>query len=502
MSRRTPTATPRRTAVLGAGLGGLAAAIRLAAGGREVHLFEQHFRPGGKAASIRLDGFRFDTGPSLFTMREVFEELYDAAGERLTDHLELVALNPISTYFYPDGTRLRAWADPPRLGEEIERNTSDSAESIRKHLAHCKRIYESAGGLFLRNDLHSLSTYLKPEIAKALIRPWRIDPFRTMHAANAKRFRDPRTRQLFDRYATYNGSNPYHAPATLNIISYVEHSLGCYGVRGGIYRIVESLEAIALKRGVRIHYGSKVEGIHLQGGGVSELTVSGERLPFDVVVSNIDIGAMYRLLRIAGRPEPRAVTPRPEECSSSAVVFLWGMGERSPMLGLHNVFFSRSYRREFTEIFDRRKLPEDPTIYLHVSCKLTPSDAPAGGENWFLMVNAPPNTGQEWPRLVADLRGRIVRRLEETLGGPLERSILRELVLTPANLESSTGSLYGSLYGVASNSALSAFRRHPNRVPGVRGLYACGGSTHPGGGMPLVLLSAKIATELVERDER
>lgn len=502
--------SPRRVAVVGAGLGGLAVAARLAATGHEVHLFEQQDRPGGKANSLTIDGYRFDTGPSLFTMRPVFEELFEFVGKRLSDALDLVPLDPICSYYYPDGTCLRAWADPERLAEEIGRFTADTPRALQGYLASCRRIYESAGRLFLENDLHAISTYLKPAVVKALLRPWRVDPFRTMNGANSAAFRDRRTIQLFNRYATYNGSDPYRAPATLNIIAYVEHCLGCYGVRGGIYRIVEALEELARSTGVTLHYSSPVEAITVRDRRVSGIRVAGEELPFGVVVSNVDVQVMYNLLRrtAGGRPvalrrwtRRRSRAAARWEPSTSAVVFLWGMKRSHPELGLHTIFFSHDYLREFTDICEGGRTPEDPTIYLHVSSKLTAGDAPAGGENWFILVNAPSHRGQDWERLVDELRVRVRRRIEETLGLSLEGEISCEETITPIDLERRTGSSRGSLYGIASNSRSAAFRRHSNRVAGVAGLYACGGSTHPGGGMPLVLLSAKITAELVERFE-
>lgn len=487
----------RRVAVIGAGLGGLAAAVRLASKGYDVSLFERRATPGGKAGSINLGGYRFDTGPSLFTMRPVFEELFECAGERLEDHLDLVPLDPICRYYYPDGLTLRAWAEPEHLAQEIGERTEDSPQAVLAHLERSRVIYESAGELFLRNSLSAPSTFLKREVLRALVRPWSIDGLRTMNAAHRSRFRDPRTVQLFDRYATYNGSDPYRAPATLDIISYVEHCLGCYAVRGGIYRLVEAIAALAERRGVELRCASPVDAIYVKEGRVRGVVSRGREERFDAVVSDVDAPVLHGLL--AGGRSRHAELGRPEP-SSSAVVFLWGMQRALPGLETHSVFFSGDYRREFRDIFERRIAPHDPTVYLHLSSRLSPTDAPPGGESWFLLVNAPPNRGQDWGTEVKRVRRAVLGRLERSLGRPIASSIRCERVLTPADLEESTGSRYGSLYGAASNSPLAAFRRHPNRVRGVKGLYACGGSTHPGGGMPLVLLSAKIATDLLERD--
>ena len=487
-------------AIIGAGLGGLATAIRLAKRGYGVHLFEQHERAGGKASTLRLGGYRFDTGPSLFTMRDVFDELFEDAGTTLEDQITLRPLDPICSYYYPDGSLLRAWSNQEQFAKEIEERTLDSAETLRSYLAYCRRIYDSAGELFLRNSLHEPATYLQAKVIRELLRPWRSDPLRTVHQANDACFRDPKLVQLFDRYATYNGSDPFRAPATLNIIPYVEHCLGAFGVEGGIYSIVQSLERLAAGLGVHFHYSSPVERITLSRGRVRSITTGGRELKFDIVVSNADVAQMHRLLS-NGSPAPRGASSK-AQASSSAILFLWGMTKTFPELDLHSVFFCDDYRSEFGDIFDRGVTPRDPTVYLHISSKVSPADAPPGGENWFLLVNAPPNQGQDWAREVERLRPRVMERVGRALGSNLPDLIAVERVLTPVDIEALTGSERGSLYGVASNSRMSAFRRHPNRVPGISGLYACGGSAHPGGGMPLVLLSAKITVDLIQRYER
>ncbi|UCG00024.1 MAG: phytoene desaturase [Spirochaetaceae bacterium] len=490
----------KRVAVIGAGLGGLSAAIRLAHAGFRVDLYDQQPLVGGKAGTKHHGKFRFDTGPSLLTMLPVFEQLFREAGQQLEDHLDFIPLAPICHYYFPDGTRLFSYSEVERFGDEIEAKTLDNRQALERYLTYGRRIYENAAELFLWNSLHELSSYLKVFSLRGLLNLGKIDAFRSMDAANRSFFRDPRIVQLFDRYATYNGSSPYQVPATLNIIPYVEHGQGGYAVAGGIYAIPAALGKLAEKLGVRVILNTRVERILHQNRRIRGIRVAGESLAYDIVVSNADVLRTYEDLledlqaRLARRYQ--ALEP-----SSSGLVFFWGMKESFPELGVNNIFFSDDYPREFRELFVERICPEDPTVYVNITSKVTPEDAPAEGENWFVLVNAPCNVGQDWPGQAAASRERILSRLQHALGRAVDGAIAAEEVMTPQDIERNTGSRLGSLYGISSNTSMAAFLRHPNRSRRYRGLYFCGGSVHPGGGMPLAILSGKIASDLIRRHE-
>ncbi len=506
-----------RVAVVGAGLGGLAAAVRLAAGGCEVQLFEQSAAPGGKAGSLELDGYRFDTGPSLFTLPQVFDELLATAGRRLEDYLELVPLDPVFRHAFSDGTVFRAPAGPTRFAEEAERVFGVPRARVEAYLRYCERLYQIAAPVFLNNSLHELATFLQPRVTFSMLRSLQIDPFRSMARANRAKLRDPRLVQLFNRLASYNGSNPYRAPATFNLIGAVEQVFGAYGVRGGIYAIPAMLAEVAAELGVVFRYGTPVQrilragardraggGRHSRGrhpgrgGRVWGVQVDGQELRFDAVVTNLDPERTYReLLEDTEAPWYRRYLE--SEPSSSAVVFLWGLDREFPELGLHNMFYSAEYREEFSRIFDDGDLSADPTVYLNIGCRVTPEDAPTGGENWFLLINAPPDRGQNWDELGRRVREAVLGKLSGALGCNLESHLRVERALTPPELAERTGSFRGSLYGLASNRVGAAFSRHPNRSRRYPGLYFCGGAAHPGGGMPLAVRSGALAAELLLR---
>ncbi len=491
-------------AVIGAGIGGLSVAARLAAAGYEVHVFEKQSGPGGKAFSETNGGYRFDTGPSLMTLREAFSQFFEETDRRMEDYLDLEPLKPVCNYFYPDGTRLSTFQDRDRLATEFERVFGEAPEHIHAYLDDCSRVGEIASPFFLWKSPHERSTFRGRQFWSSLFRLSRIHSMTTLDRVNRRAFRSPKLHQLFNRYATYNGSSPYRTPGTMVIVPHAEYNLGAFSVAGGIYAIPRAFEAVSREHGVTFHYDTLVDSIVTtpgggrgrNGGAVSGIEVGGVFRPFDVVISNADVLVTYeKLLRDTRSPRYRRY--RRMEPSSSVIVYFWGVRRTFPELDQHNIFFSDDYAREFREIFDEHRAPEDPTIYVNITSKTTPGDAPEGGENWFVLVNAPYDSGQDWESEAARTRTTVISRLNAELGVDLENLIEVESRLVPTDIEARTESYRGALYGIALNSPTAAFRRHPNRCRRYPGLFFVGGSAHPGGGMPLVTLSGKITADLV-----
>ncbi|WP_407425858.1 1-hydroxycarotenoid 3,4-desaturase CrtD [Arcticibacter sp.] len=477
------------TIVIGAGIAGIAAAIRLAVKGYKVEVFEANSYPGGKLNEFVNSGFRFDAGPSLFTMPQYVDELFRLAGKNPTDYFRYEKLDSICHYFYEDGTRLTAWADSAKLADEIALKTRDTRESVMRFLNKSRDIYDITHHVFLEKSLHRLDSYLNKQTLRSVLRFGEIDAFRTMNEANEKHFHDDKTRRFFNRYATYNGSNPYKAPATLNIIPHLEQHFGAYFPEGGMHAITDSLVKLAKDLGVRFYFNSKVEEILYERGQVTGVNVAGDVVRASYVISNMDVWFTYRKL-LKGIKLPERVLK--QERSSSALIFYWGIRGIFKELDLHNIFFSEDYEKEFRTIWKHKTIDEDPTVYLNISSKYCQADAPEGSENWFVMVNVPANVGQDWDRLIAEARLNIIKKLSRILKQDIGSLIVVEKVLDPREIESSTSSYQGSLYGTSSNGRFAAFLRHPNFIDSVKGLYFVGGSVHPGGGIPLALLSAKI----------
>jgi len=491
---------------VGAGLGGLSAAIRLAVRGWKVRVYEQQRIPGGKAGTESFNGYRFDTGPSLLTMPHVFDQLFSEAGRNRSDYLSFVKLDPICRYFWSDGSRLDAPGDLSTLPEAVREATGEPAENVRRYLEHAQGVHDTAAELFLWNSLHDTSTYRSRLFRKSLLRIGRIDALRSLDSSHRRFFRDARVVQLFNRYATYNGSNPYRTPATMSIIPFVEYAYGGYAVVDGIHEISVQLTKLARETGAEVFFSRKVDRIAWKKKGAGRRVTGielegGEIVHADIVVSNVDVSVAYPSL-LGDRESRQLRRYHRLEPSSSGLVFYWGMNRVFDELAVNNIFFSNDYPAEFESIFDKHECPTEPTIYVNVTAKVSPDDAPRGCENWFVLVNAPATNGQDWRAETDRVRKAVVRRLSDSLGDDLGSCIAAERVLTPPEIEVRTGSHRGALYGISSNSATAAFARHPNRSRKYRGLYFTGGSVHPGGGMPLVILSGKIAADLASIDNR
>ncbi len=478
-----------KVAVIGAGVGGIAAAIRLAVMGHKIEVFEQNAYAGGKLSEISLGPYRFDAGPSLFTYPKLVEELFELAGETASDHFQYIRLEELARYFYEDGTQLSTYASSEKTIQTLAGVFNVPEHSIRSAFIKSKTLFDYLGEMFMFRSLHDWRTYCSRAAIRCYGNLHKMDFLRSMHQANRSYFADPRLIQFFDRYATYNGSNPYETPATMNIIPHLEYGIGAFFPISGMHAITKSLVSLASRLGVTFHYNSPTERILVKNGQVKGLQVDGENLTFDRVICNMDVGSAYRKLLPEVSP-PKRTLNQPK--SSSALIFYWGIKKEFSSLGLHNIFFSQDYKREFDEIFKRKVISKDPTIYLNISAKHSQNDAPAGCENWFVMINTPHNAGQNWEELIEDARKNILEKLQRQLHVDVASLIDQESYLDPRLIEARTSSSQGALYGNSSNNRLAAFLRHPNFTKRVRGLYFCGGSVHPGGGIPMALSSAKI----------
>lgn len=477
--------------VIGAGVAGLATAIRLASKGVEVTVFEQQSTYGGKMGVWQNKGYRFDTGPSLFTMPHYVKELLAIDGKNDVN-FEFKELDIVCNYFWDDGTTLQATKDLEKLQNAFENNLNEPKTNIAAFLADSKKKYDITSHVFLEKSLHKLRTYLDWSTFRSIFKLPQVEIFKQMNSQNERRFKNPKTVQFFNRYATYNGSNPYLAPATLNVIPHYEYGFGAFFPTKGIRSIATSLYHKAVNLGVSFHFDSPVSQIHKYG---NRYVVNGTQ-ESDILVCNMDVAS-------AARGPLRNIIPskrKKYEPSSSALIFYWGINRTFPNLDVHNIFFSNNYKKEFTSIFTERKIDDDPTVYIHISSKCNAADAPQGSENWFVMVNAPYTENQDWEVIIAKTKVRILEKLNKVLGIDITKHIVLEHKLTPELIQSKTGSYKGALYGSSSNSRMAAFLRQPNFSSKHKGLYFCGGSVHPGGGIPLCLLSGKITSDCIQRD--
>jgi len=486
----------KKVIVIGGGIAGLAASIRLSKAGFSVELLEANETVGGNIGEINSNGFRWDTGPSILTKPEYIEELFHLCSVDPKDYVRFQKIEPLFRYFFSDGTFIDSFSDREKFQAELELKTSEPFSNVTKLLDDSKEIFRLTNEVFLQRSLHEFKNYFDLATLRGILRFNRVRAFSSMHKYNRKVFTDKRLVQLFDRYASFNGSNPFEAPATLNVITHFAVNNGSYLPEGGMVSIAKTLHQLALHAGVEIKTSCPAKKIVTADGKISGVETGKGFLPADIVVSNADIHYTYKELL----PEfkmPNLISNQPR--SSSVIVFYWGIKKIFPEVELHNTFFGKNDKEEYDALFGRQTITNDPTVYLYNSSKLNPRDAPPGMSNWFVMVSAPYNSGQDWDTIVPKVKMDVLKKISETLQEDIQPLIVTENILTPAMIENKTHAWLGSIYGNSSNKIFSAFLRHPNFSRKIKGLYFCGGSVHPGAGLPLCLLSAKITSELVVR---
>jgi phytoene desaturase len=500
-----------RIVVVGAGMGGLAVSARLATQGHDVTICEQSTTVGGKLGWFTRDGFGFDTGPHLLTLPAVYRDLFLKTGQALEESVDLVPVDPVRRYRFADGTVL----DLPNVSRGRTTAALDAAfgtgagEQWAALMDRGGQVWDATRGTFLESPVDGARTLLRESRRVRDLRA--VAPWQTLRGLGRRYLDDPRSRMLLDRYATYTGSDPRRAPAALVTVPYVEQTFGSWYVRGGLHRLADALLQRVLDLGVSVRTAADVVRVVTDAGHAAGVELSdGERLPADVVVSDADAAHLYRDLV----PGPEASGARRALSrttpSLSGFVLLLALRGRTPDLPHHTVLFPSDYDREFDAVFgtgEHRGRPcpvDDPAVY--VSAPDDPVTRPDDDhEAWFVLVNAPrhspdePAGGVDWdaPGLAHSYADRLLDVMASRGLDVRDRMLWRE-IRTPADLQRSTRSVGGSIYGTSSNGARAAFLRPSNRSP-VPGLFLVGGSAHPGGGLPLVGMSAAIVAQQVGR---
>lgn len=491
----------RKVIVVGAGMGGLTAAITLASQGVQVRVVERDAVPGGKLKPAQIDGVALDAGPTVFTMRSVFDELFGLAGQHFDRHLRLTPLSTLARHVWQGQEQLDLHADLDAAAAEITRFAgSRAAAQYLDFCRHSQRTFETLEPHYLRAQRPTPPSLAWRCGIKGLPGLMRISPFLTLWKELGRRFDDPRLRQLFARYATYGGSSPMAAPATLMLIAHVERS-GVWSVDGGMYKLASVLMALAQSQGVRFDFSRSVEQLRSQGGKVTGVVLDrGETLAADAVVFNGDASALAQGL--LGNDARRAVPGiRPSARSLSALTWNLRTSVSDFDLARHTVFFSRDYVREFDDLFKRHTLPEEPTVYVCAQDRLDHAPGgPARPERLLCLVNAParadiePLTDEE----IAACETRTFRRLS-SLGLTLDPAAPGRIRHQPADWAHRFAGTGGALYGQATHGLRASFNR-PGARSRLPGLYLAGGSTHPGAGVPMAALSGMLAAQQLMAD--
>ncbi|QSE96039.1 1-hydroxycarotenoid 3,4-desaturase CrtD [Fulvivirga lutea] len=478
--------------IIGSGIAGLASALRLKKAGFSVKVFEAANHAGGKLHAFQLGDFRFDMGPSLFTMPHLVDELFLLFDKNPKDYFNYIKKETVCNYFWEDGTRFSVPASEDEFVQKASDQFNVEENRIKKYLARNKEKYDLTADIFLNKSLHKWSTYLSFTTLKSLSQAYKLHLNDTLNGVNKKYFDNRYLVQLFNRYATYNGSSPFKTPGIMSMIPHLEMFYGTFLPKGGMHQISQSLYQLAVEQNIEFHFNEPVNEIITEASKAKGIKTKKGDYFADIVVSNTDVFTAYSKLLKSNKKPARILN---QERSSSAVIFYWGIRKTFQDLDLHNILFSDNYKEEFNALFNDKTLYNDPTVYINITSKQEKKDAPEGCENWFVMVNAPGNFGQNWDTLIAELRKNLINKINRILKCSIEDHIVVEEILDPRKIETKTASHLGSLYGTSSNSKFSAFLRHSNFSKDYKNLYFCGGSVHPGGGIPLCLLSAKIATE-------
>lgn len=483
--------------VIGAGLGGIAAAGRLARSGYSVLVLEKNARPGGRCDQLVREGHRFDIGPTLFLMPEVFAETYTALGERMEDHLDLRRIDPTYRIRFDDGVQLSLTGDLNALQSQVEALEPGSFPALLRYLDEGYLHYHTSLERFVgRNFYHMLDYFSLQNLPllfklKALVK----------HYDNIGRyFTDPHLKAAFTFQNMYLGLSPFDAPATYSLLQYTELAGGVWFPIGGLYRVVEDLVSIAEGLGVRFLYNTPVRAIQVEGRRATGVTLpDGAFLPADVVVANADLPYVYQDLLPDAGPAEKVDKLR---YTSSAVMFYWGIDREVPELGVHNIFLGGDYRDSFDRIFKDHSLPERPSFYVHAPARVDPSAAPAGQDTLFVLVPCGHLVpGQDWGALRSQARQSVLQRLAEAGVTDLEPGIKFEVTFDPHTWERRYNLARGAAFGLSHNFWQVGYLRPHNRHDRYRNLYFVGSSTHPGTGLPMVLLSARLTVERILQDQ-
>jgi 1-hydroxycarotenoid 3,4-desaturase len=487
-----------RAVVIGAGVGGLVAALLLAARGLDVTVVERAHSPGGKLRELDVAGQQLDAGPTVFTMRHVFEQIFSDAGASLADHISLKQMDLLARHAWSKDERLDLFSNIERSADAI--GVLAGASEARGYRSFCecaRRIHDALIVSFIEATKPSVATLIKSSGLRGLGALWEVSPFVSLWRALGDHFRDRRLRQLFGRYATYCGSSPFLAPATLMMIAHVERE-GVWLVEGGMYQIAEALARLAAARGAKFVYGDEIRQVIVRRGRIAGVrAANGEEIAADAIIANCDVAAIGAGLF---GDDISDTAPMPMPRSLSAIT--WAMVAKADGFPLtrHNVFFSSDYGAEFDDIFQRSRVPEEPTVYVCAQDRSEDDNDPREAERLLCLINAPPNGDlSSFDNSEIESCAQRTFRVLEHRGLRIERNTEAMAVTTPASFNRLFPATGGALYGQPSHGWMASFRR-PGCRTRVPGLYLAGGSTHPGPGVPMAALSGRLAAAALMAD--
>jgi phytoene desaturase len=486
----------KTVAVIGAGIGGMSAAIHLAHSGFKVTVVEMRETPGGRCDQIQREGHTFDTGPTLMVMPLVYEAEFRAMGTPLGEALELQRVDPTYRLAFDDGSGLSLSSDLKRMEQQLEALEPGSFGAFLRYLEEGDRHYHLAMKHLVDREFRRAGEFFTPRMIPLL---FQVRPL-VKHYDNVSRyFREPRLRSAFSFQDVYMGLSPFEAPATFSMMPYTELAHGVFYPRGGMYSIAEAMERMAREAGVEFVYDTTVERIEVEGGRARGLRLEhGERMAADAVLANADLPYVYEKLL---PPEKYSEQLQRKKYSCSVVSFFWGVDKAYPQLGAHTLFLADDYRANFKSIIEDMDIPENPSVYIHAPCRLDASMAPEGQDTIIGIVPVGhmrgDGEGQDWAGMRDCAREHVFRRLK-TLGiTDLQEHIKMETCYLPPTWEKHYNLVRGSTHGLSHNLTQLAYLRPHNRHARYGNVYFVGASTHPGTGMPTAMISGRLAARRI-----
>ena len=487
--------------VIGAGIGGIATAARLAKNGFDVTVLEKNDKSGGRCNQIVKDGHRFDIGPTLFLMPEIWEETFASLGEKMSDHIDLRRIDPTYKVHFDDGLQLQLTSDLGKMQTQLEQVDKNAFSGFLGYIAEGAKHYKISVEKFVGRNFYNIFEYFSLTNLPLIFQLKALDK----HYRNTSRFfKDERLKAAFTFQNMYLGLSPYDAPATYSLLQYTELAEGVWYPIGGMYAAIEALTRVAEKLGVKFVYNSPVKAIQADGSRVHSVeTEDGQIYAADLFVGNADLPYIYKEL-LPRNNEAEKLDKKLYTCST--IMFYWGVDKQYPQIAHHNVFLAGDYKASFDQIFDDHKLPEQPSFYVHAPARTDPAAAPEGQETLYVLVpvgHLDKTKKQDWDAMVNRARETVFARLEKEMGiSDLREHIKFEITYTPKEWKQNFNLEKGAAFGLSHNFWQVGFLRPQNRHAQFKNMYFAGASTHPGTGLPIVLLSAKLTTQRILKESK
>jgi phytoene desaturase len=485
--------------VIGAGIGGIATAARLAKNGYDVTVLEKNGNSGGRCNQIIRDGHRFDIGPTLFLMPEVWEETFASLGERMSDHLDLRRIDPTYKVHFDDGLQLQLTSNIGDMQTQLEKVEPTAFTGFLSYIAEGARHYKLSLEKFVGRNFYNIFEYFSLANLPLI---FQLKALQKHYTNTSRFFKDERLKAAFTFQNMYLGLSPYDAPATYSLLQYTELAEGVWYPMGGMYAGIQALTRVAEKLGVKFIYNAPVKKLKVDGSSVigAELE-DGREFSADLFVGNADLPYLYDQL-LPDPVEAKKLNEKLYTCST--IMFYWGVDKQYPQVAHHNVFLGGDYKASFDQIFQEHRLPDEPSFYIHAPVRTDPAAAPEGQDTFYVLVpvgHLEARTQQDWDAMVNKARETVFTRIAKEMGiTDLREHIKFEITYTPKTWQERFNLAKGAAFGLSHNFWQVGFLRPQNRHAKYKNLYFAGASTHPGTGLPIVLLSARLTTERILKE--